>query len=796
MSSNLEDPLRDPRLLPYLPMLHIAWADGALSIAEIRTICAQVEADADGYRCADLLTGFLDPEQPPSAQQLQDILHRIRDSATELSPEERLDLSQLGQRLLPSDRALSDAEMRALQQLEAALGVVGPEAARRLLGRRGAGQTHGSTAPSTASFSPEHLAHVLAEPHGGLRRRLLGLLERENLARAPELPRPAYRQWVLDACHKLADAGFGGQSYPPVYGGGGNLGAFVATFETLAFGDLSLLVKFGVQFGLFGGSILQLGTDRHHHRYLRDVAALALPGCFAMTETGHGSNVRDVETRARYLKQAGVFEIHTPTPEARKDYIGNAAAHGRLATVFAQLEIPRSGGSRQGSGVDEHGVHAFLVPIRDARGQALPGVTIEDCGRKLGLEGVDNGRLTFQRVRVPRENLLDRFGAVSADGEYSSPIPSPGKRFFTMLGTLVGGRVAVACAGVSVAKSALTIAVRYALRRRQFGPEGGPEIVLLDYRSHQHRLLPRLATTYALHYAMRHLAAKHAQAFAAESPGQLPSEHTEDRDAARREVESLAAGLKAYSTWHATDTVQECREACGGQGYLAINRFASLKADSDIFTTFEGDNTVLLQLVAKGLLSAFRKSFENLSFFDLVRHLADLAGTELDAQVPALLGTTDPAKLRDRRGFQLATLRWREQHLLIATARALSSRLKRGMDSFDAFLECQGALLELSKAHVERLVLEQFDAALEDLRDRGTDASLLETLDRVAHLYAVARLEADRGWFLEQQYLAPSTSLALREQVDALCSELRPQAGALVDAFGIPGALLSAPIAL
>ena len=66
----------------------------------------------------------------------------------------------------------------------------------------------------------------------------------------------------------------------------------MAAFETLAFGDLSLLVKCGVQFGLFGGAVLHLGTERHHERYLRDVASLELPGCFAMTETGHGSNVQ------------------------------------------------------------------------------------------------------------------------------------------------------------------------------------------------------------------------------------------------------------------------------------------------------------------------------------------------------------------------------------------------------------------------------------------------------------------------------------------------------------------------
>ena len=102
--------------------------------------------------------------------------------------------------------------------------------------------------------------------------------------------------------------------------------------------------------------------------------------------------------------------------------------------------------------------------------------------------------------------MLDRFAQVSSDGAYSSEIASPSKRFFTMLGTLVGGRVSVGAGALSAAKTALTIAVRYGLRRRQFGPAGQPETALLDYRTHQRRLLPRLATTYAIHFAIAHLA--------------------------------------------------------------------------------------------------------------------------------------------------------------------------------------------------------------------------------------------------------------------------------------------------
>src|SRR3954464_1404199 len=285
--------------------------------------------------------------------------------------------------------------------------------------------------------------------------------------------------------------------YPVEYGGQDAVARSIASFETLAFGDLSLLVKCGVQFGLFGGAVLHLGTKRHHERYLHRIAKLDLPGCFAMTETGHGSNVQAPRTTPAEEPDTQEFVVHTPDDDARKDYIGNAARDGRMAAVFAQLEV---GGERRG-------VHCLLVPIRDDHGTPCEGVRIEDCGAKLGLDGVDNGRIWFDHVRIPRENLLDRYAHVSPEGEYTSDIENPTRRFFTMLGTLIQGRVSVCGASISASKVALTIAVRRALTRRQFGPPGGEEAVLMDYRTHQRRLLIPLATTYALHFAQERLVA-------------------------------------------------------------------------------------------------------------------------------------------------------------------------------------------------------------------------------------------------------------------------------------------------
>src|SRR5687767_7658347 len=292
-----------------------------------------------------------------------------------------------------------------------------------------------------------------------------------------------------------ADVGIAA-AFPAEYGGSADPGGSTVAAEMLAQVDLSLMVKAGVQWGLFGGAVVALGTARHHDRYLRDIISADLLGCFAMTETGHGSDVQQLRTTCVYDPATQTFDLHTPHEAARKDYIGNAARDGRMAVVFAQLV---TNGER-------HGVHAWLVPIRDEQGNAMPGVTIGDDGPKAGLLGVDNGRLSFDHVRVPRDMLLDRYGSVAADGTYTSSIENETRRFFTMLGTLVRGRVSVGGSASSATTLALDIAVRYGDVRRQFAAPGDDrEIVINDYLVHQRKLLPALATTYALHFAQGQL---------------------------------------------------------------------------------------------------------------------------------------------------------------------------------------------------------------------------------------------------------------------------------------------------
>jgi acyl-CoA oxidase len=621
------------------------------------------------------------------------------------------------------------------------------------------------------------LAKVLEGPHAEVWRRLRQRLSDPAFALDLGLAPHEQRERVTALMGRLAGDPLVCAGFPERFGGADDVAGFVTGFQGLAYGDLSLLVKVGVQYGLFGGALMQLGTDRHHEEFLRPALDFSLPGCFAMSEVGHGSDVAGVRTTALHDPDTDEIVVHTPDPAAAKNWIGNAANDGKAAVVFCQL-------TTQGM---ERGVHAVVVPLRDDAGALLPGVTAVGDGLKMGLNGVDNGLLMFDQVRVPRSNLLDRFAQVASDGTYESLIESPSRRFFTMLGTLVQGRVSIAGAGVAVSKVALTIAVQHSLVRRQFSAPGqDEEVLLMDYTAHQRRLLPLVATTYVLHAAQARLVA---------DLDRVMRGGVDDDE--RRELETRAAGIKALSTWHATESVQQSREACGGAGYLAAYRLASLKADSDIFTTFEGDNTVLLQLVAKNLLVGFRGELESMDMLDTVRMVVEQAGEQVMERtgVRALLqrltgvlpGRDDTEDLRDH-DVQLSLLAWREEHLLMSVLARMRKRAGEGMEGFAIFDAVQDHALVAGRAFVERIAHE----CAGDLLD-AAEGEAVELLTAVVSLHGVRLLERERGWYVEHGRLAAARTKVLPALVTQLSHELRPHAERLVDAFGIPPAMLVDP---
>ena len=636
--------------------------------------------------------------------------------------------------------------------------------------------------PRGPSINVEQLGRQLLGTWADVRLAAREVTARPEMQRIEGLSMADHRLRVFEQLKVLAENGHVLRAFPKYLGGQDDHGGNIAGFEELVIADPSLQIKGGVQWGLFGAAVLHLGTKVHHDKYLPGIMDLSVPGAFAMTEIGHGSDVASLGTTATYDAKTGEFVIHTPFRAAWKDYLGNAAKDGIAAVLFAQLIT---------QGVN-HGVHAFYLPIRDENGDFLPGVGGEDDGLKGGLNGIDNGRLHFDNVRIPRENLLNRYGDVAEDGTYSSDIKSPGRRFFTMLGTLVQGRVSLDGAATAASALALTIAITYGSQRRQFTASSETnEEVILDYQRHQRRLLPRLATTYAQTFAHDEFLVKFDEVFSGKA----------DTDDDRQDLETLAAALKPLSTWHALDTLQEARESCGGAGFMAENRLVGLRADLDIFATFEGDNNVLLQLVAKRLLTDYSRKFAKADTGALARYVVQQAadrayhGSGLRTLGQTVFDRGSTARsveaLRET-DVQRELLTDRVESMISEVAGKLRGATKLPKkQAADLFNAHQNELIEAARAHGELLQWEAFTRALSHTTDAGTK----QVLTWLRDLFGLGLVEKNLAWYLIQGRLSAQRAQAVTAYIDRLIARIRPHALDLVDAFGYSPQHLRATIA-
>ncbi|XP_011013714.1 PREDICTED: acyl-coenzyme A oxidase 3, peroxisomal-like [Populus euphratica] len=491
----------------------------------------------------------------------------------------------------------------------------------------------------------------------------------------------------------------------------------LAFLEVIQIFDHSLSVKIGVHFFLWGGAIQFMGTKRHHDKWLRDTETFAIKGCFSMTELGHGSNVRGIETVTTYDSKTGEFVINTPCESAQKYWIGGAANHATHTIVFSQLNI---------NGVNE-GVHALIAQIRDVNGNICPNIRIADCGHKIGLNGVDNGRIWFDNVRIPRENLLNSVADVSPDGQYLSSIKDQDQRFAAFLAPLTFGRVTIATSAIYSAKIGLAIAIRYALSRRAFSiTPNGPEVLLLDYPSHQRRLLPLLAKSYAMSFGGNYLKMMYVN----RTPESAKTLHV------------VSSAFKAIFTWHNMRTLQECR-------------------------------------VSKALLSEYvaakkkNKPFKGLGL------------EHMNGPVPVIQSNLTSTTLRNSQ-FQMNVHCLRERDLLNRFAAEASLYQSKGESKERAFILSYQLAEDLGRAFSDRAILQTFI----DAEANVSASPLKNVLGLLRSMYALICLEEDAA-FLRYGYLSTDNAAAVRNEVTKLCGELRPHALALVSSLGIPDAFLS-----
>ena len=257
--------------------------------------------------------------------------------------------------------------------------------------------------------------------------------------------------------------------------------------------------------------------------------------------------------------------------------MGRTANH---AIVVAQLLLPEN--NDPSAPYKSYGPHPFIVQIRDMKThKPLGGIVVGDIGPKYGYAPMDNGYMLFDQVKVPHSAFLSRYSKVDLDtGRYSNP-ENPA----VVYGSLTHVRANIVQHARLILARAVTIAIRYTAIRRQFQDRDGdgkqPEVAVLDYTTVQIRLLPLLATTFALHYtgeAMHDLYER-------------TRNNIESGDFSKlAELHSTSSGLKSLCTDLAANGIETCRRSMGGHGFGGGSGIIQLNNDYLSKPTVEGDN--------------------------------------------------------------------------------------------------------------------------------------------------------------------------------------------------------------
>ncbi|RLN46669.1 hypothetical protein BBJ29_001396 [Phytophthora kernoviae] len=530
------------------------------------------------------------------------------------------------------------------------------------------------------------------------------------------------------------------------------VGADVEKRDTLAdlvgVFDLPLWTRNGVHFGLFLGAIMGQGDQEQQDEWMLPTMMLELFGCYAMTELGHGSFTRGFETTATFDEETDEFVIHTPTDTATKWWIGGAGQTATHSVCFARLVLPKDGGV-------DHGVQSFVVPLRDVEThEPLPRVRIGDMGSKMGLQGVDNGWIQFDHVRIPRANMLRRYAQVSRDGVFSQ---TQHKAQLAYAALLVN-RGKIVTLSVGVLEKALTIAVRYAA----------------------HRLMPVMARAYAYRLQTRYITRLLRQ---------FEAQGSDISEALLADIHGTMSGFKAFCTWDVQEGIDTCRQSCGGNGYSVYTGLAELLADFSVMVTFEGDNTVMAQQTAHYLMRSVEKLRRGDKLAGSVQYLERVQVSTHGRQ----WGVTSPEDLDNPVLVRDALDVYAGRQVLQAAAKLANAP---GNTDAERTNSCLVDLVEIARVHVFYNVATAFIQHIEEIEKQasGDSVAIKPALEALCQLYICQELDRGAAFFLKEKFMTPSQCNLVRERLRESCVRVRADAVALVDAFLLTDSVLNSSV--
>ncbi|XP_061864095.1 peroxisomal acyl-coenzyme A oxidase 2 isoform X2 [Colius striatus] len=510
-------------------------------------------------------------------------------------------------------------------------------------------------------------------------------------------------------------------------------------------GDIAFLLH-----RIFKRSILMLGSDQQIAKWIPLATQYQIIGSYAQTELGHGTYLQGLETTAVFDMTTQEFILNTPKISAMKWWPGDMGRSATHTVVFAQLYIHGKC----------YGVHPFIVQIRSLQDHSLcPGITAGDIGPKMNFEHVDNGYLLLQNVRVPRENMLNKFCEVQPDGNYIRR-GSPQINYFTMTTVRIS---LLADEVLTRLMKACTIAIRYsAVRRQSKLMPGEQEAKILDYQTQQEKLLPPLAAVYAFHSINNYLQELFDRGY---------REIQRNNFDTLPELHALSSGFKALVTQYCTSAVEICLRACGGHGYSMLSGLPSLYTNILASCIYEGENTILLLQTARFLVKCLKAVSTGQPVPPSVTYLAAVKPGKCPAKNKSDFLCSD---------IYTEAYQHMAARLIISTAAKLQDLTQSGVKKHDAWNLCTVQLAQAAKAHCHYITVKNFAETVEKLK---TEAGIQKIMKHLCDLFALHGIFSNAGVFLHDGYISgPQMDMVTSSYLDLL-AVIRKDAVPLVDAF-------------
>ncbi|KIX05786.1 uncharacterized protein Z518_03758 [Rhinocladiella mackenziei CBS 650.93] len=529
---------------------------------------------------------------------------------------------------------------------------------------------------------------------------------------------------------------------------------------------------YALQATMFATSIREQCNDEQKAFWLPKLENWEIIGCYGQTELGHGSNVKGIECQAKWEPQTKEFILHSPTITASKWWNGALGRTANHAIVVAQLLLPDSKTGKYKS----YGPHQFIVQIRDMKtNKPLDGIVIGDIGPKYGYPGMDNGYMLFNQFRVPHSALLSKYSGVDPEtGMYIKP-ENPA----VVYGSLTFVRAQIIMHARLVLARAVTVAVRYLTIRRQFADRDSkdpnpPEQAVLDYPTVQIRILPLLATTFALHYtgeAMYKL--YHGTREAIEKSGDFSR---------LAEMHAASSGLKSLCTTLAADGIETCRRAMGGHGFGGGSGMIALNNEYLSKPTVEGDNWMITQQTAAYLIKRMTEAVKNPKF----------TPTEsVSAQFQEFLRSGPRQREFNVLGYEFEMVRAFKHRASYLSYQAYYDRVVRKKPWNSMMI----SLHRLSRAHSESLLVSNFyDAVFESTPNPPLDDATFDVIKTLFRLFALFTLDASASEFLLSRAITVEHLPFIISTIQELMAQVRPHAVRLVDAWSIPDYVLESAL--